>query len=190
MAGFVVGAFVTVWITFRDTPPRYVERWREGAEGERKAEKALKPLERDGWCVVHDIANGRGNYDHVVIGPNGVFLLESKNLQGVVRVQDGVPHLARRHDPGQAEIFKRVRSGTLAGAARLKAEIEQRTGQRTWVQAVVVFWSEFPQGLVEDDRCVFIDGSQLCSWLQNQPTRLSRTDVEKISLGLVWADAA
>jgi hypothetical protein len=50
--------------------------------------------------------------------------------------------------------------------------------------AVVVFWSEFPEGLVEDDRCVFIDGSRLRSWLQNQPTCLSRAEVEKISVGI------
>jgi hypothetical protein len=111
-------------------------------------------------------------------------LIESKNLQGIVSVQGGVPHLTRRHDPEQAVIFDRVRPRALAGAARLKSQIEQRTGLRIWVQAVVVFWSEFPQGLIEDDRCIFIDGSQLCSWLQNQPTRLSRADVEKISVGI------
>ncbi len=96
LAGFVAGAFLAVWIAFRETPPRYVESWREGAEGERRAEKALKPLERDGWRVVHDVQNGHGNYDHVAIGPSGVYLLESKNLQGVVTVQGGVPHLALR----------------------------------------------------------------------------------------------
>lgn len=184
MAGFVAGAFMSLWITFRDAPPRYVETWREGAEGERKAEKALKPLEREGWHVFHDVQNGRGNYDHVAVGPGGAYLLESKNLQGEVSVQSGVPHLTRRHDPEQAVIFDRVRPRALAGAARLKSQIEQRTGRRIWVQAVVVFWSEFPQGLIEDDRCVFIDGSQLCSWLQTQPTCLSRADLEKVSAGI------
>ena len=184
MAGFVAGAFLALWITFRETPPRYVESWREGAEGERRAEKALKPLERDGWRVVHDVQNGHGNYDHVAIGPSGVYLLESKNLQGVVTVQGGVPHLARRHDPEQTAVFGRVRPRALASAARLKGEIERRTGHRIWAQAVVVFWSEFPEGLVEDGRCVFIDGSRLCSWLQNQPTRLSQAEVEKISVGI------
>jgi hypothetical protein len=187
MAGFVAGAFMALWITFRDAPPRYVETWREGAEGERKAEKALKPLERDGWHVVHDLQNGRGNYDHIAVGPGGAYLLESKKLQGVVSVEGGVPHLTRRHDPEQALIFDRVRPRALAGAARLKSEIEQRTGHRIWVQAVVVFWSEFPEGLIEDDRCVFIDGSQLCSWLQNQPTRLTQAEVEKVSVGIETA---
>lgn len=183
-AGLVAGAFLALWITYRETPPRYVESWREGAEGERRAEKALRPLERDGWHVIHDVQYGHGNYDHVAVGPNGVYLLESKNLQGVVSVQGGVPHLARRHDPEQTVAFDRVRPRVLAGAARLKGEIERRTGHRIWAQAVVVFWSEFPQGLVEDESCVFIDGSHLCSWLQKQPTRLSQAEVENISVAI------
>ncbi len=165
-AGMVAGGLVALWITFRESPPRYVESWREGAEGERKAEKALRPLERGGWHVVHDVQNGGGNYDHVAVGPSGVYLLESKNLQGVVSVQGGVLRLARRHDPEQTAVFDRVRPRALASAARLKGEIERRTGHRVWAQAVVVFSvQEFPEGLVEDDRCVFIDGSRLCAWL-------------------------
>ncbi len=48
----------------------------------------------------------------------------------------------------------------------------------------MVFWSEFPQGLVEDNRCVFIAGSQLCSWLEHRPTRLSPAEVEKVAAGI------
>ncbi len=31
--------------------------------------------------MVHDVNCSRGNYDHIVVGPAGVFLLETKNLQ-------------------------------------------------------------------------------------------------------------
>jgi hypothetical protein len=187
-AGFVAGAFLALWVVLRDSPPRYVESWRDGAEGERKAEKTLKPLERAGWRVVHDVQNGRGNYDHVAVGPGGVYLLESKNLQGVVTVKAGTPHLARRHDPEGVVVFDRVRPRVLAGAAQLKGEIEQRTGRRIWVQAVVVFWSEFPEGLVEDGKCVFLDGSRLREWLLDQPDRLSRAEVDEIGAS-IGADA-
>jgi hypothetical protein len=189
-AGMMAGAFLALWIVVRDTPPRYVERWRDGAEGEQKAEKALKPLERAGWRVFHDIQNGHGNYDHVAVGPGGAYLLESKNLQGIASVESGTLRLARRHDPERTAIFKQVRPGALASAAGLKQEIEGRTGHRIWVQAVVVFWSEFPQGLVEDDRCVFIDGSRLGEWLQCRPDRFSPADIEKISSAIDGAGLA
>jgi Nuclease-related domain len=183
-AGLAAGGFLALWVDLRDTPPRYVETWREGAEGERKAEKALRPLERGGWRVFHDVQNGHGNYDHIAVGPGGVYLLDSKNLQGVVDIEDGVPHLARRHDPDGGVSFARIRPRALAAAADLKEDIERRTGRRVWVQAVVVFWSDFPEGLVEDRRCVFIEGSRLRDWLQEQSDRLGQADVEEIAAGI------
>ena len=138
LAGLVTGLLVGAWIALRDSPPHYVENWHDGAEGERKTEKALGPLEREGWRTFHDVQARYGNYDHIAVGPAGVFLLESKNLMGTVELRDGVPHLRRRLDPEAEVSFGRVRPQPLATAARLKEEIERRSGQRTWVQAVVV----------------------------------------------------
>ncbi|MGB7589362.1 MAG: NERD domain-containing protein [Solirubrobacterales bacterium] len=191
-AGMVAGAFAAMWIVLRETPPRYVEKWHDGTEGERKTEKALRPLERAGWHVVHDIQNGYGNYDHIAVGSTGVYLLESKNLQGIVEVKGGVPHLARRHDPEENMAFDRIRPRALTDAVRVKEDIERRTGHRVWVQAVVVFWSEFPEGSVEDDNCFFVDGSRLRDWLQNRPRRLDQAAVEEIAAGIegIAEDAA
>jgi hypothetical protein len=44
--GFACGVAVGVWLTMRDSPPRYVGNWHDGAEGERKTEKALRKLEK------------------------------------------------------------------------------------------------------------------------------------------------
>jgi hypothetical protein len=180
-AGLAAGGLLALWIALRDTPPRYVETWREGAEGERKTEKALRPLGRADWRVFHDVDNGHGNYDHIAVGTTGVYLLETKNLQGIVDIRGGVPHLSRRHDPDETVIFDRVRPRALANAAGLKKDIERQTGHRTWVQAVVVFWSEFPEGLVEDDKCVFIHGLRLREWMRGRPERLGESDIEVIA---------
>ena len=102
-AGMIFGVLVGVWLLLRDSPPRYVEQWQDGAEGERKTAKALRSLERRGWTVVHDIQQRYGNYDHIAVGPNGVYLLDSKNLQGIVEIKNGMPHLNRRHDPEAKE---------------------------------------------------------------------------------------
>lgn len=96
-------------------------------------------------------------------------------------IRNGVPHLARRHDPEESLAFDRIRPHTLAGAAHLKKEIEQLAGHCPWVQAVVVFWSEFPESFVEADKCVFVEGPRLCAWLQSQPVRLPDADVEEIA---------
>jgi hypothetical protein len=172
--GALAGAAIAGWAMLRDTPPRYVEQWRDGAEGERRTEKALRPLERSGLRVVHDVSSSCGNYDHIAVGSGGVFLIETNTLQGKVELRDGVPHLLRLLDPEAKLRFERIRPTALGAAARLKEEIERESGVPIWVQAVVVFWSPFPRGLVEDGRCVFVEGDRLAEWVVNRPAAVGR----------------
>jgi len=58
--------------------------WRRGAAGERRTARLLDPLERHGWAVLHDLAvpRSQANIDHLVIGPGGVFVIDSKQYRG------------------------------------------------------------------------------------------------------------
>jgi hypothetical protein len=150
-AGVAFGLGAGVMLVMRESPPAYVENWQLGAEGERKTETALKSLEPPEWAVVHDVACVRGNYDHIVVGRAGVFLLETKNLQGIVHIRDGQPYLRRRSDPEADKACSWIRADALAGAATLKEDIQRRTGRRLWVQAVVVLWSDFEEGVYKDE---------------------------------------
>jgi hypothetical protein len=184
IAGAMAGAFTGAWLVIRDEPPAYIEHWNEGAEGERKTAKALKPLEPSGLHLLHDIQCPYGNYDHIAVGAVGVFLLETKNLKGIVELRSGAPRLRRRLDPDADTRLAQIRPRVLSAAARLNNDVEQRTGHRTWVQAVVVFWSEFPQGLVDDGRCIFIHGPRLAAWLQGLPDRLDQIKADEIAVRL------
>src|SRR5665213_1316978 len=112
-------------------------KWRDGAEGERKTEKALRPLEKAGWTVVHDVEARYGNYDHIAVGPAGVYLFETKNLQGIVDIRSGAPHLTRRHDPDACVVFQKYRPRALGAAADIKQCIQERSGHSTWGSAGV-----------------------------------------------------
>jgi len=84
--GLVLGALAAVaagWgLRFRPSPD--AAAWRRGAVGERRTARLLGPLERQGWVVLHDLAvPGSGaNIDHLVIGPGGVFVIDSKQYRG------------------------------------------------------------------------------------------------------------
>jgi hypothetical protein len=58
--------------------------WRQGAAGERRTAHLLAGLERRGWAVLHDLAvpRSQANIDHLVIGPGGVFVIDSKQYRG------------------------------------------------------------------------------------------------------------
>jgi hypothetical protein len=84
--GLVVGglaAFVAGWgLRFQPSPDAIA--WRRGAAGERRTARLLEPLERHGWVVLHDLSvpGNRANLDHLVIGPGGVFVIDSKQYRG------------------------------------------------------------------------------------------------------------
>ena len=84
--GLIVGALVALaagWeLRFKPSPDAVA--WRRGAAGERRTARLLHPLERHGWAVLHDLAlpGSRANLDHLVIGPGGVFVIDSKHYRG------------------------------------------------------------------------------------------------------------
>ena len=78
-----LAAIVATWVLrFRPNPD--ANAWRRGAAGERRTARLLNPLERHGWVVLHDLAvpGSRANIDHLVIGPGGVFVIDSKHYRG------------------------------------------------------------------------------------------------------------
>lgn len=184
-AGVVTGTFAGGWLVLRDEPPAHIEHWREGAEGERKTARALRPLKRSGLAVLHDIQTPHGNDDHITVGRAGVFLMETKNLKGVVELRGGVPYVQRRLDPDAERREGQIRPRALSGAARLKEDIEHHTGHRMWVQAIVVFWSDFPEGLFDDGRCTFIHGPRLRAWMKNRPDRLDPVVIKDVTNAVV-----
>ena len=83
----------------KGTAQRFLERlfdartedrnWRRGAEGEERVAADLAALGQR-WAVVHDLTIGRkgANLDHLVIGPPGLFALNTKNLTGKLTVYE------------------------------------------------------------------------------------------------------
>jgi hypothetical protein len=60
--------------------------WRRGAAGERRTARLLRRLQHDGYTSFHDLAvpGSAANVDHLVIGPTGVFVVDSKQYSGRV----------------------------------------------------------------------------------------------------------
>jgi hypothetical protein len=78
-----LAAMATAWgLRFKPSPDAVA--WRQGAAGERRTARLLAPLERQGWAILHDLAvpGSTANLDHLVIGPGGVFVIDSKQYRG------------------------------------------------------------------------------------------------------------
>ena len=84
--GLVVGVLAAMAVGWglRFRPSTDAVAWWRGAAGEQRTARLLGPLERQGWVVLHDLAvpGSRANLDHLVIGPGGVFVVDSKRYRG------------------------------------------------------------------------------------------------------------
>lgn len=62
--------------------------WMSGLVGESAVTKALSKLS-DSYCLINGVVvpPNRGDTDHILVGPNGVFVFESKHYGGVVECE-------------------------------------------------------------------------------------------------------
>lgn len=76
-------------------------RYDRGDDGEEHVRRLLQPLESEGWGVLHRRrwpGTSRSDIDHLLIGPGGVVVLDTKNWRGHVRLASG------RLFQGQADV--------------------------------------------------------------------------------------
>jgi hypothetical protein len=85
LLGLAVAVLVGWRLRFR--PSEQARTWQRGARGERHTARLLDRLTRDSFVVFHDLAvpgNTSANVDHLVIGPSGLFVVDSKQWTGRV----------------------------------------------------------------------------------------------------------
>jgi hypothetical protein len=145
--------------------------WRWGAAGEEWTAEELARLGYE-WRVFHDIPDGRGNWDHIAVGPTGVYAIDSKNLSEPASV-DASGLRAGRIRMGGAT--------ARASAARLKDAIERDSGRAVWVQSVVVVWGELKGGAVERDRVLYAPGPDVADALRSRSKRLTKDEIEHVA---------
>ena len=99
----------------------------KGARGEEETARALYRLSSD-YHVFHGLRAGRvfrgaGDYDHVVVGPTGLFVVETKNWSGEVSIQRG--EVLCNGVPPTRPPLEQVKSGATDLQAALKGEADE-----------------------------------------------------------------
>ena len=160
--------------------------WRKRADGEMVTGVWLGRLP-EGWHVFHDVPVGeRGaNIDHLVIGPGGVFTVNTKNLTGKVWVgPKSVLHNGHRTD------FLRKATSEARRTARLLAAVVGRPVEVRSVLAILADgWT-----IKEEPADVFVRGPRSAKNLMlKQPVTLSSREVIELTAAAqkpsTWIDA-
>ena len=171
ISGMCWGVAGMAWFALRHSPPGFVDNWQQGAWGEEFTANELAQLPHPEWEAVHDLRDGNGNVDHVLFGPAGVFLLDSKKYAGTLRVDGDEIVVTNELDPSVAYRDRSMLRAVRGQAARLNAELRARSGRSAWVEALVVVWGDFPERIHVGDRVTVIHGRELVGWLKTRPQR-------------------
>ena len=74
---------------FLSDDPVSTKVWAKGAEGERRLGHGLEALAAENLVVLHDrrIPGSTANIDHLVVGPNGIYVIDAKRYSGRVELR-------------------------------------------------------------------------------------------------------
>ena len=110
--------------------------FRKGAVGEELVGGALERFPEE-FRVINDLTTPYGNVDHVVVGPTGVFLLDTKNWRGVVSADNQGELLCNGKPLDKSYVRQFVRR-----VMGIKDKVKSlATGLDPYFQAVFVFTS-------------------------------------------------
>jgi len=178
----VLGIAYAAFRIWRSIPK--LRNLRLAMEGERVVGQFLERLRQHGFQVFHDVVGDGFNVDHVLIGPSGVFTVETKTWNKPVSgnaqiVFDGEMLKIGSFSPDRDPIVQ-----ARAQASWLKQLLQESTGRKFETRPVIVF----PGWFVENSRGFHdqwvLEPKALLSFLQHEPVRLSAEDIKLASFHL------
>ncbi len=152
---------------------RHVERFFKGARGEERVALILRDLP-DRYHVFNDFLAGGSHIDHVVVGPAGVFAIETKNWRGVVTVEDG--HiLVDGQLPSRPPLAQARQEAALVKAALAKS------GWSGDVTPVLAFASDtFKAHIAELNGAVIINSCELARSFETERVVIPPAELERL----------
>jgi len=136
---FPLSLIVLTWLVWRAvTLINKRQKLLEGLQAEEAVAQELLPLLRDGCYIFHDIDAKLFNIDHVIVGPGGVYAVETKSRlkpdtgkdSAKVRYDGSILHFP---DWSDTKIIEQARRQ----AKWLAEQLSRSTGSSTPVKAVV-----------------------------------------------------
>ncbi len=112
-----------------------------GLEGEKRVAKILAAALSNDYYLINgaSLANGHGDIDHIVLGPNGIVVIETKNWSG--RITCHGDNWQRQNHRGNNS-FSSPSLQVKKNASKVRKAIEASAALRPlriWVEGIVVF---------------------------------------------------
>ena len=172
----VVACGLAVWKIRKMAP--HAHNLNLGRQGEIIVSQCLDKLKANGYRVFADVVGDGFNVDHVLVGPGGVFAIETKTRrkpEGDARViYDGNKLTVNGHIPDRDPIVQ------VKAASRYVRDIIEPVVSDIDVQPVVIFPGWFVDHTGSLDVWVFNE-KHFLTWMEDRWRRLSDDNVRLIS---------
>lgn len=161
-----------------------VTAWQKSSAAERRTERQLKSLRRNGYLVLHARAVPRddegvsdGRIDHLVIGPSGVYAIDSEKWDKRLPVRT-MSHLKLFHGP----FNKKDRLDEARWEAQMASMIlAEQVGFDVPVQpSVAIYGPSIPWKVMRVRDVDVYAGNRARSYLRRRPKILTDGDVQRI----------
>lgn len=156
---FLVAVVTAVLLAWGD---RRLANFLKGAKGEEWVAHELAFLSSD-YTVFNGLRLGGGkqNFDHIIIGPAGVHVVETKNWKGIVEFRDG-KLFAGGKEPSRPPI-KQVKAAT----AELAAYLDEAGCSDLPLHSILCFLgTELPEEIMNVNGVIICTGARLVDVLK------------------------
>ena len=158
-----------------------VERLKLGLDSEREVADAFDQLRDRGYRVFHDIPGPDFNVDHLLVGPQGLFLVETRTrarpARGVGRIRYDGEALTVAGHRGDRDPIQQV----MAQARWIADLVSDSSGRNCFVRPVMLFPGWFVERLARTTSVWALNPKTLPVVIDREPTRLGPEDVRLIA---------
>ncbi|MFB4285576.1 DUF3180 family protein [Nonomuraea sp. MTCD27] len=167
-------------MVYRTKKRSSVPAWRRISSVERCTEGQLKKLERSGYRALYArvIPSSNEQIDHLVVGPTGVYVVDSERWDARLAVHVRSHHNELFHGPfNQRPLLDKARRKA-SEASRLISKAVGR--QITVVPALAIYGPWIPWNVLNVRDVDVFDGRRVRRWITKRETTLTDGNVEKI----------
>ena len=163
---------------------RKIRNLKQGREGEKAVGQYLDRLRGEGYQIFHDLVADGFNLDHVLVGPSGVYAVETKTIskppKGEAVVQyDGEKVTVAGFEPDRDPIQQ-----VKASSSWLRELIEESTGKKFKVRPVLLYPGWYINNKSKGSEVWVLNPKALPAFLKNENTEMHNEDVHLVSYHL------
>jgi len=166
---------------------RYIT-WKSGSEGETLVINTLRELD-DSYRMINGIVipPNRGDTDHIIIGKNGIFVIEAKNYSGEIYCDSDV---WSRYKIGRAGRAYELEIGSPSNQVKRNSkvlkdfilehqnEIFYNNAPHIWVHGIVVFTDKNAVLKLKNPTVPVVRLDDLCNFIKEQKSEFQLSEKE------------